>query len=357
MLVRILRQVGCQELDQITNTLDYQIKTQNLQSSACIRAIGSFIRNPKKKLNEDDLSNPISTYETDYAFIEDDIVKYRSQRIKHECFSVLHPWAYDLDKVDFKYIMNNDLIERVVSSLKTQTAQVFWLTFFNSQAAVSADDFFGALREVANLNKIPQFYDANLPQYQGISQQFNYMISLSEHGDTIALLLQQVVDAGQTLGYSALRDQIKTYNTQFEVTGIIEQLQLPAGLKVNPNPRFEAISSDQDLNALRLRELSSTENEIAVDLQRKVFDAVPDTSASHKLHLTFEAVDTDELKNLEITVDGTSGIFKIGEGEANHYQIPNDKKLWESQLMIICKDGGYYIRDLGVVHTSRIKVD
>lgn len=25
--------------------------------------------------------------------------------------------------------------------------------------------------------------------------------------------------------------------------------------------------------------------------------------------------------------------------------------------MIICKDGGYYIRDLGVVHTSRIKVD
>lgn len=25
--------------------------------------------------------------------------------------------------------------------------------------------------------------------------------------------------------------------------------------------------------------------------------------------------------------------------------------------MIVCKDGRYYIRDLGVVHTSRIKVD
>ena len=29
--------------------------------------------------------------------------------------------------------------------------------------------------------------------------------------------------------------------------------------------------------------------------------------------------DTEELKNLEITVDGTQGIFKVGEGEANHY--------------------------------------
>lgn len=68
-------------------------------------------------------------------------------------------------------------------------------------------------------------------------------------------------------------------------------------------------------------------------------------------------MDTDELKDLEICVDGTSGVFKVGEGEANHYQIPNDKKLWESQLMIVCKDGQYYIRDLGIVHTSRIKVD
>mmetsp|Transcript_29109 Transcript_29109/g.36081 ORF Transcript_29109/g.36081 Transcript_29109/m.36081 type:complete len:206 (-) Transcript_29109:571-1188(-) len=73
--------------------------------------------------------------------------------------------------------------------------------------------------------------------------------------------------------------------------------------------------------------------------------------------MRFEAVDTEELKNLEISVDGTKGVFKIGEGEANHYQIPNDKKLWESQLMIVCKDGKYFIRDLGVVHTSRIKVD
>jgi predicted component of type VI protein secretion system len=73
--------------------------------------------------------------------------------------------------------------------------------------------------------------------------------------------------------------------------------------------------------------------------------------------LKFESVDTAELQNVEIKFNGDRGIFKVGEGEQNHYQIPNDKKLWETQFMIINKDGQYYIRDLGFVHTSRVKLD
>ena len=96
----------------VTAAIDSEIN-QNLQSQSCIKDIGSFIRNPKKNINEDDLANPISTYETDFEFIKEDLVKYRDQKIKHECFSVLHPWAYDLDQVDFKYIMNNDLSAKV----------------------------------------------------------------------------------------------------------------------------------------------------------------------------------------------------------------------------------------------------
>jgi predicted component of type VI protein secretion system len=75
------------------------------------------------------------------------------------------------------------------------------------------------------------------------------------------------------------------------------------------------------------------------------------------LRLKFESVDTEELKNVEINFEGDRAIFKVGEGEANHYQIPNDKKLWETQFMIININGQYYIRDLGFVHTSRIKLD
>jgi hypothetical protein len=161
-----------------------------LQSSSCIKAIGAFIRNDKKKFVEDDLQNPIETYETDFAFIADDISKYRSQKIKHECFSVLHPWAYDLDKVDFKYIMNNDLTEKICTNLRVQNAQVFWLSFFKSQSAVSADDFFGALREVAHMNKIPQFYTASLPSYQAAAIHSDFVFSITTHAKEIIEFVQ-----------------------------------------------------------------------------------------------------------------------------------------------------------------------
>ena len=48
------------------------------------------------------------------------------------------------------------------------------------------------------------------------------------------------------------------------------------------------------------------------------------------LMLKFESVDTAELQNVEIKFNGDRGIYKVGEGEQNHYQIPNDKKLWET---------------------------
>lgn len=92
-------------------------------------------------------------------------------------------------------------------------------------------------------------------------------------------------------------------------------------------------------------------------LQKKETILRPDVIPEKRLKLKFESVDTEELKNVEINFEGDRGIFKIGEGEANHYQIPNDKKLWETQFMIINVGGQYYIRDLGFVHTSRVKLD
>ena len=77
VLVRILRQLGASDYDEVTKDLDTTIKTQNLQSSSCIKAIGSFIRNGKKPIVEDDLSNPITTYETRFEFLREDIQQYR----------------------------------------------------------------------------------------------------------------------------------------------------------------------------------------------------------------------------------------------------------------------------------------
>lgn len=50
--------------------------------------------------------------------------------------------------------------------------------------------------------------------------------------------------------------------------------------------------------------------------------------------MKFEAVDTEELLDVEIQVDSDKAFYKVGEGETCHFNIPNDKKLWETQFMI-----------------------
>lgn len=82
-------------------------------------------------------------------------------------------------------------------------------------------------------------------------------------------------------------------------------------------------------------------------------DDIPDKT----LVLQFDQADTEELKGLKIKCEGDRAIFKIGEGETSHYHIPNDKKLWETQFMIITIAGKFYIRDMGFVHTTRLKLD
>ena len=74
--------------------------------------------------------------------------------MKYECFQVLHPWAYDLDQVDFKYVINKDQTKNVCKALKDPEVRVFWLSYFKSQLAVSADEFVSALREFCIMNHI-----------------------------------------------------------------------------------------------------------------------------------------------------------------------------------------------------------
>lgn len=52
--------------------------------------------------------------------------------MNHECFQVLHPWAYELDSVDFKYIVNNNLTADITKKLEDTDSIVFWLTFFKA---------------------------------------------------------------------------------------------------------------------------------------------------------------------------------------------------------------------------------
>ena len=73
--------------------------------------------------------------------------------------------------------------------------------------------------------------------------------------------------------------------------------------------------------------------------------------------MKFTSSDSEDLRNLEFEFQGDKSIILVGEGEMNHYQIPNDKKVMESQFMIMMIDGAYYLRDLSVIHPSKTKLD
>jgi hypothetical protein len=80
--------------------------------------------------------------------------------MSHECFSVLHPWAYELDLVDFKYVLNNNLRSKIMSLLTgSVNAQIFWLTFFKTQLSCGADEFFEVIRQLCEINHLQGYWD------------------------------------------------------------------------------------------------------------------------------------------------------------------------------------------------------
>ena len=158
-------------------------------------------------------------------------------------------------------------------------------------------------------------------------------------------------------GYCAIQHQLRLYQTQFDGTIYADEQSLGSAYTYDKNPRMEYFKSDPVLGSLALKDMPGKDIQKPSILQRRECLLMPDVIPDKRLKMKFESVDTEELKNVEINFEGDRGLFKIGEGEANHYQIPNDKKLWETQFMIVCIGGKYYIRDLGFVHTSRVKLD
>ena len=150
-----------------------------------------------------------------------------------------------------------------------------------------------------------------------------------------------------------MRNQVKTYSGDYETTTFVDVEAVKHEFNFQYNPEI-ACFTDSPLNQLKLVEIQKYG---ACDLQRKVTHVKSNNIPKDRLVLKFEAVDTDELKGIEIKVEGDKAIYKVGEGETANYHIPNDKKLWETQFMVCSIDGKFYLRDMGFVHNSRVKLD
>ena len=62
-----------------------------------------------------------------------------------DVFDKTNEWKYNIDDFDLKFIVNYPLTDKIIDKLISQDAQIFWLSFFKSRAAVTADDFLNAL--------------------------------------------------------------------------------------------------------------------------------------------------------------------------------------------------------------------
>lgn len=71
--------------------------------------------------------------------------------MKPQNFSVIHPWAYDLDAVDFRYVLNNELSTEISNCFQSHEGKIFWLSYFKAQTACTVDELANALREVSKI--------------------------------------------------------------------------------------------------------------------------------------------------------------------------------------------------------------
>jgi len=311
-----------------------------------------------KPITEDDLSNPIKTYQTTFDFLRGDIERYREQKIKHQCFQVLHPWAYDLNTVDMKYIVNTNLEGQICKILADSVdAQIFWLAFFKPQLSCPADEFIEAIRQLAEMNAMGYYFHAKYEELGSLMAVCDFVVSIEENAEMVIKVVQDFVDeAMKVQGYCPLRDQFKVCSMSDSATQFLDfEALTDYTVTLNPDEQFYQFSSDQ--TELGKAKLNDVIGHPGCDLQRRLTHVKALDIPQKRLILKFEQVDTEELKDVEIVCDGDRAIFKVGEGETSHYHVPNDKKLWETQFMICSMDGRYYIRDLGFVHASRLKLD
>jgi len=148
------------------------------------------LKNTKKAIEEDDLKNPVVSFQSSYEFVKADVERYRSQNMKYECFQVLHPWAYDLEQVDFKYVINKDQTTNICRALKSREARVFWLSFFKAQLAASGDEFIGAIRDYCIMNQIPEHFAAQFEsKYKLFMLRTDFAVSLSQDAQEIESII------------------------------------------------------------------------------------------------------------------------------------------------------------------------
>lgn len=121
-----------------------------------------------------------------------------------------------MDQVDFKYIINNNISDKVMQLLPSQHARIFWLSNFKCQTSVSADDLFQALRETYGFCQ--KDFTGALAGNQQVAAKNDFVYSITSNADEIQGCIRDAVD-GQ---WDPILTQVKTYKGDSEGTNLIK---------------------------------------------------------------------------------------------------------------------------------------
>jgi hypothetical protein len=228
--------------------------------------------------------------------------------MKYECFQVLHPWAYDLDQVDFKYVINKDQTRTICQALPSLEARVFWLSSFKSQLAVSADEFVAALKEFCVLNQIPEHFEAAYADLVHLMLGSDFALALETHGELVSQhVLRAHQEAQRRYHHSLLSgDQVRFHGPSARArvpagkNEYLNEEKLAKAYRLGDVPYFEVMQ----LGRIRGWQLTEAQSLQRLDVRRGTFSVLPNARQREKLYLRFTSVDTDELRDLEVRVDG-----------------------------------------------------
>ncbi len=88
-------------------------------------------------------------------------------------------------------MINKDQTQAICRLLKNPEARVFWLSYFKSQLAVSADEFIGALHEYCSMNQVPEWFEAQerAGEFKALMVRNDFTLSLANNGQEITSLI------------------------------------------------------------------------------------------------------------------------------------------------------------------------
>jgi len=117
--------------------------------------------------------------------------------------------------------------------------------------ACSGDEFFEAIRQFAEMNGLPGYYAENFIRFDGLIDEFKYVISVLDHTDIIIGEIKKIVDkVNSERQFTTLHHQFKLYNGAWEESSFLDGNGISSEFTITTNPQFNLFSNDPILGAI-----------------------------------------------------------------------------------------------------------